>query len=101
MYGGKIPEFLAESLCLPQGMATGGRWCHMTHLDPSCDTNNHQLQPPDTGREILLKKVTVGCCANCHGEKIPNIALWEGIFVQRTTITQQNVTSQGYILLSI
>ncbi len=30
-YGGK--EFLAESLCLHQGMATSARWCHMTLLD--------------------------------------------------------------------
>ncbi len=29
----KVPEFSAESLCLCQGMATSGRWCHMTLLD--------------------------------------------------------------------
>ena len=29
----KVPEFSAESLCLRQGMATSGRWCHMTLLD--------------------------------------------------------------------
>ncbi len=27
-YGGRVPEFLAECLCLRQGMATSGRWCH-------------------------------------------------------------------------
>ena len=32
-YGGKVPEFSAESLCLRQGMATSDRWCHMTLLD--------------------------------------------------------------------
>ncbi len=32
-YGGKVPKFSAESLCLRQGMATSGRWCHMTLLD--------------------------------------------------------------------
>ncbi len=32
-YGGKVPEFLAESLCLRQEMGTSGRWCHMTPLD--------------------------------------------------------------------
>ncbi len=26
VYGGRIPEFSAESLCLRQGMATSGRW---------------------------------------------------------------------------
>ncbi len=26
-YGGNVPELSAESLCLHQGMATGGRWC--------------------------------------------------------------------------
>ncbi len=30
----KVPEFSAESLCLRQGMATSGRWCHT-----SCDTS--------------------------------------------------------------
>ncbi len=29
----KVPEFSTESLCLRQGMATSGRWCHMTLLD--------------------------------------------------------------------
>ncbi len=29
----KVPEFSAESLCLRQGMAAGGPWCHMTLLD--------------------------------------------------------------------
>ncbi len=29
----KVPEFLAESLGLRQGMVTSGRWCHMTLLD--------------------------------------------------------------------
>ncbi len=29
-----IPEFSAESLCLRQGMATSGRWCHMDHVTP-------------------------------------------------------------------
>ncbi len=29
----KVPEFSAESLYLRQGMATSGRWCHMTLLD--------------------------------------------------------------------
>ncbi len=32
-YGGKIPAFSAESLSLHQGMATSGRWCHMTLPD--------------------------------------------------------------------
>ncbi len=29
----KVPEFSVESLCLIQGMATSGPWCHMTLLD--------------------------------------------------------------------
>ncbi len=30
---GKVPELSTESLCLRQGMATSGRWCHITLLD--------------------------------------------------------------------
>ncbi len=29
----KVPEFSAVALCLRQGMATSGRWCHMILLD--------------------------------------------------------------------
>ncbi len=29
----KFDKFSAESLCLHQGMATSGRWCHMNLLD--------------------------------------------------------------------
>ncbi len=43
----KVPEFSAESLCLRQGMATSGRWCHMTLLDPVTPVGGWQLGCPD------------------------------------------------------
>ncbi len=45
-YGEKVPEFLAELLCLRQGMATSGRWCHMTHLDHVTPVGGCQLGCP-------------------------------------------------------
>ncbi len=30
--GGQVPKFLAESLCLRQGMATSGRWYYVTDI---------------------------------------------------------------------
>ncbi len=65
-YGGKVPVFLAESLCLRWGMATSDRWCHMTLLDHVTPTTKIQRifkkhgvstyhKPTNKLREILVK----------------------------------------------
>ncbi len=53
----KVPEFSAESLCLRQGMATSGRWCHMKrrgcHGDWRAKVSYNTYDVCETGHIIL------------------------------------------------